>query len=390
MKTSLYFLLALTFLACSKNNISKKLFVITENDLYGFIDAQGKTIISSTFDIVCDFSEGLAYARKDSTYGFIDENGKFIIERIIPRYIKKDIPISDGHMRINKNKLKRPLIESINGRNYFKALDIRFSNGLAAFIEPSFNKYGYINKKGKYVIEPKYELAYPFSEGLALVKLDGKYGFIDEFGQLVIDNEFDYASSFHCNRAVCQYNRADTTTENGQKTTWHSMNVVVIDKTGSIINSPQGFVMINDFSENISVKLDLNKQLLYDGKGFSYIGLDLNPKTDYYYSGVKDFSESWSAFKYDELWGFIKNDFESFIEPKYENVQSFSNSLAAVKIDDKWGYIDTNGNLAITNKYDTCKPFKNGLAYVKYDENGFIIEGYLNEQGAMIWHTVQH
>jgi hypothetical protein len=40
------------------------------------------------------------------------------------------------------------------------------------------NKYGYINNTGEIVIKPQFDLAYAFSEGLAVVEVNGKEGFI--------------------------------------------------------------------------------------------------------------------------------------------------------------------------------------------------------------------
>ena len=54
-------------------------------------------------------------------------------------------------------------------------------------------KRGYFNKNtGKIVVEPKYDHAWIFSEGLASVAEDGKIKFIDETGNVVIDNGMAY------------------------------------------------------------------------------------------------------------------------------------------------------------------------------------------------------
>jgi hypothetical protein len=41
------------------------------------------------------------------------------------------------------------------------------------------NKWGYINAEGKQVVECKFDYAYSFSGGLAMVKLNGKYSDYD-------------------------------------------------------------------------------------------------------------------------------------------------------------------------------------------------------------------
>lgn len=71
-------------------------------------------------------------------------------------------------------------------------------------------KYGYIDKTGKLVINPQFDAAWGFAEGLALVgigerdtttftlglKAGGKYGFIDKTGKYVINPQFDAGCGF--------------------------------------------------------------------------------------------------------------------------------------------------------------------------------------------------
>ena len=44
-------------------------------------------------------------------------------------------------------------------------------------------KRGFVNEQGKEFISFKYEDAFLFSEGLAIVSLNGKYGFVDQIGR---------------------------------------------------------------------------------------------------------------------------------------------------------------------------------------------------------------
>ncbi len=72
------------------------------------------------------------------------------------------------------------------------------------------DKYGYINKQGKVIIEPKYSQAGAFSEGLAFVAKEQngktKYGFISSDGKEIIPLQYDYATDFHEGLALVQMN----------------------------------------------------------------------------------------------------------------------------------------------------------------------------------------
>jgi hypothetical protein len=75
-----------------------------------------------------------------------------------------------------------------------------FSEGLA--LVRSSGKYGYINEDGTEVIKPQFDGACSFSEKLAAVKIDGKYGYIDQSGVPKIQPQFDGAFNFSEGLAV--------------------------------------------------------------------------------------------------------------------------------------------------------------------------------------------
>ena len=59
-----------------------------------------------------------------------------------------------------------------------------FSEGLASF--RAGPKWGFLNKRGEVVIEPVFETAVSFSDGLAIVELGGgEWGYIDKKGKFV-------------------------------------------------------------------------------------------------------------------------------------------------------------------------------------------------------------
>jgi len=58
-------------------------------------------------------------------------------------------------------------------------------------------KWGYVNREGELVIEPCYEDAGPFSNGMAPVKQTTQWGYIDRSGEIRIDTQYEEAGSFY-------------------------------------------------------------------------------------------------------------------------------------------------------------------------------------------------
>ena len=56
--------------------------------------------------------------------------------------------------------------------------------------------YGFIDKEGNWIVEPRFESAYSFSEGMAAVRLDDNWGYIDSNGNMVIEPKYKDALGF--------------------------------------------------------------------------------------------------------------------------------------------------------------------------------------------------
>ena len=67
---------------------------------------------------------------------------------------------------------------------------------IVPFYSATNDKYGYKDEKGKVIIEPKYDLAYPLDEGMAAVRINGKYGYVDRNGREVIPPKYDSTWKF--------------------------------------------------------------------------------------------------------------------------------------------------------------------------------------------------
>ncbi|MDP2337633.1 MAG: WG repeat-containing protein [Bacteroidota bacterium] len=85
-------------------------------------------------------------------------------------------------------------------RTFLLICALLLGNMLKAQVVPFYSatndKYGYKDEKGKVIIEPKYELAYTLTEGMAEVRFNGKYGYVDQKGRETVPTKYDHAWKF--------------------------------------------------------------------------------------------------------------------------------------------------------------------------------------------------
>lgn len=67
-------------------------------------------------------------------------------------------------------------------------------------------KYGYANTHGKIIIEPMFDMAENFDDGMALIKQGKRYGYINPKGRIVIKPQFAGAWGFWEGRAKIESN----------------------------------------------------------------------------------------------------------------------------------------------------------------------------------------
>lgn len=300
--------------AVEKGNPQSALFPVQQDGKWGFIDQTGQIVIKPQFDgifhvqtgkelIVGQFNrkarlpKGLAIVRVDDEYEFncIDRTGKIVTNTDFAP------------------ALQQPFYEGL------AMVRVRDSRG--------HNKFGFIDKTGKTVIEPQFDGAESFSEGLAVVRVGKKSGYIDKTGKIVIEPQFDGASSFSEGLAGIVVRDEESEEKWG-----------FIDKTGKIVINPQ-FDMVYWFSEGLAL------------------------------------------VKAGDKHGYIDRTGKYVIKPQFEDADCFSEGLAWIKTGDKYGYIDRTGKIVIKPKFDRVWEFHDGLAMVEVGDK----YGYIDRTGKYIW-----
>lgn len=364
LRPLLLILLLLNFLTVFGQNR----FPVPIDGKFGYIDRNGKVVIPAIFEEEAEFYNGLALIKeKDFEIKVIDTTGNIIFTFRNP----------------NSNHFYYPH---------------QCSEGLLAVYDHYSQGYGFIDIKGKIIIEPKYYEVLDFSEGLAGVWEDAdihvdtfsgcgtavshaKWGFINKTGKYKIQPGYYQVSEFINGYAIA--------------------NDKFIDQKGMIVNR-----------ENILTPELLNKMFRYDGSMYNQVndiayvphnienfedcliiarnsdkkwGL-LNYNGEWVvqpqYLQSQFFSEGFVGVKFqNEKYGYIDCDGNIIIEPQYESGTDFNEGLAGVQKNGKWGFVDKTGKVVIPIIYDGKRNFKDGLARVKRGDKVV----YVNRQGNEVW-----
>jgi len=281
---------------------------------WGCIDEKGRYVVTPKYAAFCHFSEGMAAVNvggrtKDcpladgGKWGFVDRDGKLVV----PAKFDSVSLFLEGRAAVN-----------IGGRS---------GEGVSCLNEGGLmgGKWGFIDKRGEYVVKPRYGAVGFFSGGLAPVmrlrEIDGaeeaweQWGFVDTRGRLRIDPRFEEAKQFAYGLAPVK--------KDGK---WG-----FIDKSGKVA---------------VAFRFDAARR---------------------FFGGL-------AAVQLDGKWGFIDKAGRVAIKPVYGDVRNFSEGFAAAKRGRFWGYINTKGVTTVPYEHPSAKDYLNGLArvwaYVYIDARG--------------------
>ena len=226
----------------------------------------------------------------------------------------------------------------------------------------SGTKYGYIDSKGNFVINPQFMEADYFSDNMAKVSLDGKVGYVDEAGEYLIPPRYEMATRFAEGRAWV------TSLSEGE--------LCLIDKNGEILAVRKDAIEAYAFSNGISVVAGYEDNVyLVDkaGRNLCVLPKGLTVETD--------FSEGLALVRdQDSKYGYINTKGNLVISCRFKDGLSFRDGQAVVKDDSgSCGVIDKDGNYIINPQFDAMIP--DGKLYVIRMGNQC---GWCNRQGKIV------
>ena len=249
-----------------------------------------------------------------------------------------------------------------------------------------FQLCGYVEKTSREErIPQRFEVAHPFSEGLAAVRIEGLYGFIDTTGKIVIAPRFQNAGLFAGEYAEVRLDNASG----------------VVNRSGELVISPR-FKRIIPFvgdtfiaeplrdkqrqnpsrDKRLSAFTDLSPFISMKGAGLFHVrrgwlsGQNLKferfdkPERGLIWAGK-------SVGMHEDLWGLLRSDGTWQVSPRYHHVQQLMETHAVVAVmpndapssqqrrdDLRWGAVDRNGKLVVPLKFAHLSYRRGGYGYV--------------------------
>jgi len=340
MKTILFALILSSFAAQSvfgqaaPDSCTNAIAAFGEGPSCRFINLEGKIAFPGTFYYYQGFSEGLAAAKSGKSdmnkFGYFNTKGIWVAKQVFD-------------------------------------LTTPFHEGLAAVKVK--DKWGYINKKGEFVIPLKFDLALRFSEGLAIVRIgpfgSGKYGIIDKKGKWIIEpcfpsNTFPYENNMF---SLIYFSNGKAPMYDGKK--WGYINTL-----GEFVIQPQ-YDGVWPFAEGLAAIYSVvtTKEGVLDQVGFIDLEGKMVIEPRFTYSGIPwcyHFREGLAVIQVGNYSGIIDQKGNIIIKPAYTHIGECHEGLILFQenLDKPYGYMDKMGKIVIKPQFRVAGYFCNGVASV--------------------------
>ncbi len=260
--------------------------------------------------------------------------------------------------------------------------------------------FGYVDEKGRFVIEPRYEKAFPFTNGVARVvqsdewilinergkrlsrssyrdmgdfrngvalvsrKEDAKrggalYGLINEKGQEVVTTEYPHFTPDPNHSLFI----AGKETANGK------IQFGVLDRRGGVI-VPFNFTAVREHQFRVfAVKSEDGKWQAFNAAGERIF--------DGSYSDIKDFDEELATVKKDGRWGILHASGREVVKLNYRNIVKRTRHNYELTGFTQWKVINQKKDVVLTMEYEDVQPVSPVLYSYRIEGK----KGLLNEKG---------
>jgi hypothetical protein len=382
------------------------LYRFWEGGNVGYMDATGEVVIPARFHQGQDFQDGQAVVVVDARewagqWAVIDSQGNYLIEPSNNRPIWFD----EGRWVMERGGVHRfggstvwPGDELVLADETGKALTNELNasyllpprHGRALFRtkmqddqDEDDRRWGWLDMDGQIAIKPVYKDASQFTEGLAIVHVDGKSGVIDVQGEWVLDPIYDdLGKEFVDGHIFAQ--RGD--------------RLGVIDRQGNWVRDIHPDATIGHNGDLAHLKTTpIKPDNDFQDPDYRFLLINMDGKQsaiDFEATGFF-FEDGLMPVVKDGKIGYVNQELELVIPCRLgqpdEELEDwidywpfhvrFKERAAPAMENGKWGYIDTEGNWLVEPTFKQAYNFRSGLALVVDEET----VGYINRKGEYIW-----
>lgn len=370
--------LPLAGLACSMAAAAPAavaLLPIRDGELHGLIDAQGRVVLPAEFDDIQP-GEPLILARKGMRHAYFDAAGQMVVA-----------PQEAWTQRFAEGLVAAPSRESQGGRP---------------------PRWGYADARQQWVIQPAWQQAEPFVDGLAIVGLEDawgrmKYGAIDRSGKLVVPavhdkllatggglvrSESGHGGSPARTHRVFDARGQDLTppgvdfvglAADGMVRIWAGRRQGYMSTSGRLLVPPQ-YEQASDFREG-------RARVWLAGK-FGFIDKSGQLLVPARWDAAEDFSDGLALVSEGGRQHFIDPRGQVVLTPPAEHrVGSFSHGRATLRAGRLYGFIDKSGSTVIEPQFSYARSFAHGLAFVSLPSTGGGGSAYVDAKGRIVWRS---
>lgn len=215
--------------------------------------------------------------------------------------------------------------------------------------------WGFIDKSGKFVIEPRYSWAASYSNRRACFS----------YSDWAYHWQFISYSYLHCMRDE-DHLRFEFLYGQTPDPSKPSDIFGYLDLYGKEIIPPQ-FCCAEPFREGLA------RVALKASSGVGFIGIEGVFEIAPQFDNATNFEDGLAIVSRDEKYGVVNRAGEFIVMPSFDYVWNFSEGLARFRVGEKIGYIGRDGKIMIEPRFDGACEFAEGLAPIQIDGSwGFI------------------
>ncbi len=310
------------------------------------IDKTGKVKYPLPYQSVMSFCEGLATVERGGRFGFVNQTGQL------------SIPIK-----------------------FVSAGD--FACGLASVSKSDNSAVGYIDRGGREVISPRFDVSNQFYNNYLNTSIGASSVLVDKHGDIMKkataqeEKQIDFSRGADTvvfaeklvqvkqkhyrvlalpagMQPLSRFSEGLCSVQYGPDMQWYDF----VDGTGSLVTHGH-FLGVNDFRGGLAVVFTPSKKYGYVDRAGQFV---IPPV----YDEAHDFSEGLAAVRVGRRSFFIDKQGRTVLKPGYYQAGEFSEGLAPVGKYGKFGYIDKTGKLVVDYQFKEAGPFQNGVALVSY------------------------